>query len=216
MSGAAETWTQLEASGRCKQEGLSTGRPLPTGVPSQETFARVLARLPPAEETPIALEGKFLRHSFETHNKPGARVMRRAWPREPRLVLASVPADQKSHAIKAVSPAAGPLWGTGRGCTVPLDARGCQTARAAQILAQGGQYVLALPGHHEHLHHDCRTLFEHALEKRWEDRPHGFAQTREGARSSAAKPAGDDAYLLRVSQQLFTILDAVALALIRL
>ena len=41
----ADTWVEMEAYGRAKEEGLKQFLPLPHGIPSHDTFARVLARL---------------------------------------------------------------------------------------------------------------------------------------------------------------------------
>ena len=49
-----------------------------------------------------------------------------------------------------------------RGCTVTIDAMGCQTAIARQIVDQGGAYVLALKDNHPTLHDDVRALFAEA------------------------------------------------------
>ena len=187
----ADTYAQIEEYGRSKHDWLASWLPMPNGVPSQDTFARVLARLPTSalgeclqaltqtladgDERQIAIDGKYLRHSFDTGKEQGALVMLNAWASEQRLVLASVPVAQKSNEIKAV-PALLSLLDI-RGATVTLDAMGCQTAIAEQIVAQGGDYVLALKGNQEKIHDDCRALFAFAIEKRWEDRPHDYVHT---------------------------------------
>ncbi|MBI3973231.1 MAG: ISAs1 family transposase, partial [Chloroflexi bacterium] len=53
-----------------------------------------------------------------------------------------VKVDAKSNEITAI-PALLDLLVV-RGCIVTIDAMGCQTAIARQIVAQGGDYVLAL------------------------------------------------------------------------
>jgi predicted transposase YbfD/YdcC len=49
---------------------------------------------------------------------------------------------------------------------------GCQKAMAHQIVAQGGDYVLALKGNQESLHEAVRLFFDHALKTGWEAIPH--------------------------------------------
>lgn len=46
--GGADTWGAIEAYGRAKYEWLQRFLPLPHGMPSHDTLARVLARLRPA------------------------------------------------------------------------------------------------------------------------------------------------------------------------
>src|SRR5690606_36150145 len=47
-----------------------------------------------------------------------------------------------------------------KGCTVTIDAMGCQTEIAAQIRAQKGHYVLALKGNQSGLADAMQHLFE--------------------------------------------------------
>jgi predicted transposase YbfD/YdcC len=56
-----------------------------------------------------------------------------------------------------------------------------RAAIAEQIIAAGGDYVLALKGNQGRIHEDVRLLFEHAIEKQWEERPHSEAVTTDFA-----------------------------------
>ena len=60
--------------------------------------------------------------------------------------------DDKSNEIPAI-PALLALLDL-RGCTVTIDAMGCQKEIARQIITQGGDYVLALKGNQGTLHAD--------------------------------------------------------------
>lgn len=191
----ADSWVEIEAYGLAKQEWLARWLPLPHGIPSHDTFARLFARLQPRTlgrclqvltqqlatklEKLIALDGKYLRHSFDTAEEQGPLVMLNAWASAQRLVLASLPVDQKSNEIKAVPELLALLDITG--CLVTLDAMGCQKAIATQIIAQKGDYVLALKGNQESIHTDVHNFFAHAEQHRWEDVPHDTdAQTEWG------------------------------------
>ncbi len=46
-----------------------------------------------------------------------------------------------------------------KGCIVTMDAMGCQTKIAAQIVAQGGDDVLGLKGHQSTLHEEVEEFF---------------------------------------------------------
>jgi predicted transposase YbfD/YdcC len=61
-----------------------------------------------------------------------------------RLVLGQEATEEKSNAITAIPKLLALL--ELRGCLVTIDAMGCQTAIAAQILAQGADDVLGLKG----------------------------------------------------------------------
>jgi predicted transposase YbfD/YdcC len=179
----ADSWVEIEACGKAKQDWLQEWLSLPNGIPSHDTCACVFARLQPQAlgaclqnltrllvrglEKQISLDGKYLCHSFDTDAQQGPLVMLNAWASCQRLVLASVPVDLKSNEIKAV-PSLLALLAIA-GCTVALDAMGCQTAIAAQIIEQEGDYVLALKGNQESVHADVRLFFEHALETRFEN-----------------------------------------------
>ena len=64
----------------------------------------------------------------------------------------------------------------------------CQKAIASQIVAQGGEYVLALKGNQQTLHDDVRCFFEYAAAREFEevthqtwacmDKDHGRIETR--------------------------------------
>jgi predicted transposase YbfD/YdcC len=62
---------------------------------------------------------------------------------------------------------------------VTIDAMGCQTEIAAQIVAQQGDYVLALKGNQGDLHQDVQQLFDHAHYQNFRDIEHDFYETQE-------------------------------------
>jgi predicted transposase YbfD/YdcC len=182
----ADTWIEIEEYGIAKQDWLARWLDLPHGIPSHDTFARVFARLQPPSlggclqrltrelarklEKLIAIDGKYLRHSFDTGSGQGPLVMLNAWASSQRLVLASVAVDTKSNEIKHIPELLALLDITG--CIVTIDAMGTQKAVASQIVAQGGDYVLALKGNQESIHTDVKLFFEHAHSHRFEGIPH--------------------------------------------
>jgi len=150
---------------------------LPGGIPSHATFGRVFAALDPAAfgaafvawvravapQTAgqvVAIDGKTLRRSHDRVKGKAALHLVSAWADASGLVLGQVAVDDKSNEITAI-PALLQLLDV-RGCTVTIDAMGCQTAIAAQIVAQGGDYVLALKDNHPTLHDDVRAIFAEA------------------------------------------------------
>jgi len=130
----------------------------------------------------ISVDGKTLRHSFDTAAEKSAIHMVSAWASGLRLVLGQVKVDDKSNEITAV-PALLALLDLG-GCIVTADAMSCQKAIAAQIVGQGGDYMLALKDNQPHLLEDATLLFEHTLEHRHEeDACLLYRECREGTRT---------------------------------
>jgi predicted transposase YbfD/YdcC len=188
MLSSAESFVDMAEYGRSKEAWLRErlGLSLPHGVPSHDTFGRLFARLNPAVFTRcfiqwtqalatltqgqvIALDGKTLRHSFDTATGQAALHLVSAWASDNRLLLAQEPVDAKSNEITAV-PALLEMLDI-KGCVVTGDAMLTQKTIAEQIVDQGGDYVLALKDNHACLHQDVADFV------RWlEQRPGGLAQ----------------------------------------
>jgi predicted transposase YbfD/YdcC len=176
LSGADE-WVAMEAYGKAKQEWLETFLALPNGIPSHDTFGRVFAALDPdqfqacflawvqatvtlTEGTVIACDGKTVRRSHDRGAGKAPVHMVSAWASAQHLVLGQRVVDEKSNEITAI-PALLALLLV-KGCIVTLDAMGCQTAIAAQIVDKGADYVLALKENHETIYHEVVHLFADA------------------------------------------------------
>lgn len=193
----AEGWDDIAEFSEAKQKWLKERLPLENGLPCADTYRRVFARLHPQafgerflrwvqalqentqaqkentqaqKEKVIAVDGKTLRHSFDTASEQNAIHMVSAFASDTRLVLAQVRVDAKSNEITAVPALLSLLDLTG--CIVTADAMSCQKAIASQIVAQGGAYVLALRGNQETLHDDVRRFFEYAAAHRFEEVAH--------------------------------------------
>jgi predicted transposase YbfD/YdcC len=100
-----------------------------------------------------------------------------AWASENRLVLGQRKVNEKSHEITAIPELLKVLNLTG--AVVTIDAMGCQTEIAAQIVAQQGDYVLALKGNQGDLHQDVQQLFDPAPSQNFRGIEHDFYQTQE-------------------------------------
>lgn len=172
----ADGWVDVEEFGLSKHAWLTTFLDLPNGIPSHDTFGRVFARIAPEQfqcgflawvqaiqqihADVIAIDGKTHRHSHDHANGKAALHLVRAWAAENRLVLGQVAVDDKSNAITAI-PLLLELLDL-RGATVTIDAMGCQTAIAEQIVRRGGNYVLALKANQPTMHADVVALFADA------------------------------------------------------
>jgi predicted transposase YbfD/YdcC len=155
----ADDWVAIEAFGQEKEAWLRTFLALPGGIPSHDTFGRVFARLDPDEfracflawvravvgevgAQVVAVDGKTLRGSHDRAAGKAALHLVSAWATASGLVLGQVATDAKSNEITAIPHLLRLL--ALEGATVTIDAMGCQTAIAAQIVERGADYVLAL------------------------------------------------------------------------
>ena len=163
----ADGWEDIEQFGKSREVWLKTFLDLKNGVPCHDTFARVFARLEPkafqrcfvewistvhatTAGQVVPIDGKTLRRSFDKAKALGALHLVSAWSLQNKLVLGQVKVDAKSNEIPAISELLDLL--SLRGCIVTIDAIGCQRDIADKIIANQGDYVLALKGNQKGLH----------------------------------------------------------------
>lgn len=198
----AETWVDVEIFGHAKLKWLKGFLELPNDIPSHDTFGRVFNRLD-AEQFQgcfiswiqavsdlfqgqvVAIDGKTLRRSHDKTIGKGAIQMVSAWALENQLVLGQLKVNKKSNEITAIPQLLEAL--AIAGCIVTIDAIGCQTEIARQIIDQDADYVLALKENQGGLYQATRDLFEYAQETgfadcdydRTVDKGHGRIEIRE-------------------------------------
>ena len=161
---------------------------LPHGIPSRDTIARVLQAVKPAAfqqcfaawltslgetEPPtdtaeqrarhIAIDGKCLRRSHDRGRGLGLLYLVNAWATAQGIALGQCATEEKSNEITAIPQLLDQLDLTA--AVVTIDAAGCQKNIADEIVAGGGDYVLALKGNQENLHRAVSTHFEELLVK---------------------------------------------------
>ena len=157
-----------------KEPFLRSFLTLSNGVPGHDTFSRLFRTLDPDQfrdsfqrfmaqfsqqlQGVVAIDGKVLRRSFDRASGKSALHMVSAWGSEQRLVLTQIATDAKSNAITAVPKLLGML--ALKGAIVTADALNCQRAIAEQIVAQGGDYALALKGNQGTLFDDVVLLLD--------------------------------------------------------
>jgi predicted transposase YbfD/YdcC len=192
----ADTWVDIEEYGHAKPTWLKRFLPLPHGLPSPETFARVLARLEPEAFRPcflawltegqerlggplasplVALDGKAARHRVARAMERGPLHMVRAWATAAHLVVGQVAVAQKSHESTA-SPTLLQLLELSGGI-VTIDAMGTQKEMAKTIREREADSGLALKGHQGTLHEDGALLFEWADAQQSRDLVHMTYET---------------------------------------
>jgi predicted transposase YbfD/YdcC len=191
----ADTWVEMEAYGRAKEQWLRQFLPLPNGIPSHDTFARVSARLKPEEGQHcflrwrqavsevtqgevVAIDGKTLRRSFERATGKSAIHLVSAWASANRMVLGQQKVDAKSNEITAI-PALLRLLEL-KGGIVTIDAMGCQKASVQTIIEQEADYVLTLKANQGLLYEEVQRFFAWAPQRQFADVPHEYYHTLDG------------------------------------
>jgi predicted transposase YbfD/YdcC len=193
----ADAWVDLAEYGRAKYEWLKRFLPLPHGIPSHDTFARVFARLNPdasrtcflawlegvREQTGgqlggqcIAVDGKTSRHSFDRALGRSPLHLVSAWATEAGLVLGQVAVAEKSNEITAI-PALLTILELA-GCIVTIDAMGTQKEMAKTIVEQEADYVLALKGNQGTLYADVELFFQWADDQQYQGLAHSTHETQ--------------------------------------
>jgi len=172
----AEGWEDVELFGQSKAQWLGTFLDLPHGIPSHDTFGRVLGAIDPEEfqaafarwtqamcgrvKGVVALDGKTVRGSRDGSLGQKALHMVNVWAVDNGLVLAQEKVDDETNEMGVIPELLALL--DIKGTTVTLDAIGCQTALAQAIVAQQADYVLAVKENQATLLEDVSASFEHA------------------------------------------------------
>jgi len=171
----ADTWEDVETFGKAKKEWFRAFLELPNGIPSHDTFNRVFNWLDPQQFQScfmawinavsqiiggqvIAIDGKVLRGSHDHGLGKAAIAMVSAWATVNHLVLGQVKVAEKSNEITAIPELLKALEISG--CIITIDAMGCQTEIATEIIQQEADYVLALKENQGQLFEDVQLLFE--------------------------------------------------------
>ena len=202
MLGGAEGWEDIEWFGNCKADWFGEFLELPNGIPSHDTFCRVLGAIDPSQfqealldwlftiqawfPQQINIDGKTLRHSFDQASGQSALHLLNAWASESEMFLGQLRVEGKENEI-VVIPQLLQLLEL-KGCLVSIDAMGCQTAIAQQVVEQEGDYLLALKENHPKLYEEVKSFFgelDHpemkllASQSQTVDADHGRIETRQ-------------------------------------
>ena len=167
-------WAKMHGVDWLRQHrGLS----LPNGIAHHDTFRRVLSRLQPhfVEEclhtlarrcqahlagTLVSLDGKELRHSFDSETGSPSLMVLNAWANDLRLVLAQETVPLGGNEISAVQGLLAKLEISGT--TVTADALHCQKETARLLRAKGADYLLCLKENHPTFYEAVSGLFARA------------------------------------------------------
>lgn len=157
----AEGWSEIRDYADGHLEWFQQHGFLCTGVPVDDTIARTISRIDPeqfrtcfihwmqavhelTEGQLIAIDGKTLRSSYQRGDRQSTIHMVNAFACANKVVLGQVKTAEKSNEIRAI-PELIQLLDI-QGALVSIDAMGCQTSIAMQIVKQGGNYLFTLKG----------------------------------------------------------------------
>lgn len=174
----ADSFEEIERFGESRLDWLRRFFPLKNGVPSHDTFNRVLAALDrkafaacfgrwmadlnvAAGLRAIAVDGKAVR-AAPGDTFSGCLHLVSAWASENGLILGQEAVADGSHEIAAVPELLRVL--DLKGALVTLDAAGCQKGTLGQVRRQGGDYLVAVKGNQPALQNAVHAAFERACE----------------------------------------------------
>lgn len=168
---------------------------LPNGIPSHDTIGRVLSLIDSKEFEQcfinwtnavfkktngdiIAIDGKVLSGSFDRKSDNYAINIVGAYSTTNKVLLGHVKTKAKSNEVVAI-PQLLQLLDI-KNCIITIDAIGCQTEIASQIVDKGGDYVLAVKNNQPTLYEEVKTTFEEIIEDSAVDI--SFYETKEKSR----------------------------------
>jgi predicted transposase YbfD/YdcC len=161
--------------------------PLANGIPSRDCIRRLLMALKPeafqecfqdwvaqaiqAEEGGparlIAIDGKTCRRSHDAANGLGAPHIVSAWASEEGVALGQVATEEKSNEITAIPLLLKQIELSD--ALITIDAMGCQKEIAGDIVAGGGDFVIAVKDNQPKLREAIAGHFLEHLERDLED-----------------------------------------------
>ncbi len=174
----ADSFEEIERFGDARADWLKRFLALPHGIPSHDTFNRVLAALDRdtfaacfgrwmaelCDATglrAVAVDGKAVR-AAPGDTFSGCLHLVSAWAVENGVILGQVAVPDGSHEIAAVPDLLRVL--DLKGALVTMDAAGCQKATLKQVREQGGDYLVAVKGNQPALQKAVHAAFDRAGE----------------------------------------------------
>jgi predicted transposase YbfD/YdcC len=170
---------------------------LPNGIPSRDCIRRLLVALKPeafqrcfrawiSDAVPadsdglgrlVAIDGKTCRGSHGGANGLGPLHIVSAWASEEGIALGQVATDAKSNEITAIPLLLGQI--DLAGTLITIDAMGCQKDIVGQVVAGGGDCVIAVKDNQPTLMAAIQAHFIHHLDRDLEELQYRCHETRE-------------------------------------
>lgn len=162
-------WDEVVDFAKSRETFFSGMLHLPNGIPSADTFARVIERIHPKmlqtvllewlechqekkviqekdedQLKQISLDGKTLRSSYGSDEADKACHIVHAWAGEQNVIVAQEAVAEKTNEITAMKTIVDNI--VLNGSIVSIDAIGCQVELAESIIDKKGDYLFALKG----------------------------------------------------------------------
>ena len=106
----------------------------------------------------VAIDGKTMRHSFDTAKALRPLHLVSAWVAERHISLGQVATEEKSNEITAIPELLDQI--DIAGATVTIDAMGCQKAIATKVIDGEGQFVIGVKGNQPKLLAAIESFFD--------------------------------------------------------
>lgn len=194
----ADDFVAIAKFGRTKRDWFERFLDLSAGIPSHDRFNAIFAAINPNEFQKcllswitalheitdgqvIAIDGKTLRRSFDAASSKSAIHMVSAWATMNYITLGQYVVDAKSNEITAIPKLLEMIVVSGS--LVTIDAMGCQTEIARQIVDAGAIYCLAVKDNQPTL---CQAITEHFTDHLEDD----FARTNVRRHETSEKGHG--------------------------
>ncbi len=167
-------WQLMVVFGNEKRSWLRKFFPYKNGIPSADTLESLYSALDPiafevcfrewvnqvsslTDGELIALDGKTICGSFDQGDQLSAKHVVTAYATQAHVCLGQELTDQKSNEITAI-PRLLELLSI-KGCTISIDAMGCQKEIAKVIRKKEANYLLAVKQNQKDLHQQVEKLF---------------------------------------------------------
>lgn len=192
----ADSYNEMEDYCNAKAEWLTDILGLKNGIPSHDTFNRVLSSIDyekfedcfiqwvsgivnlTIDKEVISIDGKTVRGAKQNGSKSPVHLVS-AWASKNNLVLGQVKTNEKSNEITAIPELIEKLCV--ENSIITIDAMGCQTAIVDKIIDANADYVIAVKLNQEQLYQDIEDEFhfgKEILSFQQESIDHGRIETR--------------------------------------
>ncbi|MDX8001139.1 ISAs1 family transposase [Xenorhabdus sp. Reich] len=196
----AEGWHDIQEYIEGHHEWFLTQGMFKEGVPVDDTFARIISRLNPeqfnlcfinwmysvhaiTQGELVAIDGKVLGGSYSPRERSSTLHLVSAYATANNLVIGQVRTRKKSNEITAISELIKLL--ELKGALISIDAVGCQTQIAQEIVDAGADYLFSVKDNQKNLHRALKDALAEACtspairEKVQIEQGHGRIEIRE-------------------------------------
>lgn len=204
-----------------RRDWLAQYLTLPNGIPSRDCIRRLLMALKPQAfqrcfqtwianawtsdhakaQRIVAIDGKSCRGSHDAGKDLGPLHIVSAWASEEGIALGQVATDDKSNEITAIPQLLEQL--NLADTIVTIDAIGCQKDIVEQIVAEGGDFVLAVKDNQPNLKAAIASFFGDQVERDFEDLHYRFYETHDAGHGRM----DERAYYLAKTPRAFAAAD---------